>query len=101
MADFFENEAEESDMSSDEEMSGSDIETEVRPKKKKKEKKKKVRARIEDDDDDEEEEEEEGNTTDSGRIAWYVHDLDGRSGMILVALTVCMERMNYNSAWSQ
>ena len=65
MADFFENEAEESDMSSDEELSGSDIDAEVRPKKKKKEKKKKVRARIEDDDDDEEEEEEEGKNAES------------------------------------
>ncbi|KAL8562544.1 hypothetical protein ACOMHN_045809 [Nucella lapillus] len=57
MADFVDIEAEVSDMSSEDEMSGSDIEEEVRPKKKKKETKKRVRARIEDDDEDEEEEE--------------------------------------------
>lgn len=52
MADFVDNEAEESDLSSDEGLS----DNEIRPKKVDP-KKKKQRPRIEDDDDDEEEEE--------------------------------------------
>lgn len=56
--DFFENEAEESDLTSGGDLSASDEEAEIKPKRRKKEKKKKVRARIEDDDDEEEEEEE-------------------------------------------
>nr|KAG5690166.1 hypothetical protein BaRGS_013623 [Batillaria attramentaria] len=59
MADFVDNEAEESDLSSDEGLSGSDNEADIRPKKIMDKKKKKQRPRIEDDDDDDDDEEED------------------------------------------
>ncbi|XP_076452893.1 transcription elongation factor SPT6-like [Babylonia areolata] len=73
MADFVENEAEESDMSS-EEMSGSDIEAEAMPIKKKKEKKKKARARIEDDDEDDDEEEEDPSAIDEEMKGFIINN---------------------------